>query len=79
MTDQTDPAPAAAAKAKSIRIDGVDYDVDTLSPAARGALGSMQFIDAKMLALQSELAICQTSRMAFIKAIKADISPCSAQ
>ena len=48
----------------TITIDGVDYDVDTLSEEAKAQLISLQATDQKITQAQQDLAIFQTARVA---------------
>jgi ribosome assembly protein YihI (activator of Der GTPase) len=57
-----------------IVIDGVEYDASNLSASAEGALASLRFSDARVMALQSELAVCQTARFAYIKSLKEELA-----
>lgn len=56
-----------------IVIDGVEYDAKNLSDPAKGAISSLQFAEARIAGLQSELAICQTARFAYVKGLKAEL------
>ena len=58
---------ADAPKTPKIVIDGVEYDATNLSAPAKGAVASLQFAEAKLMALQNELAICQTAHFAYVK------------
>ena len=62
-----------APRTPKIVIDGVEYDASNLSDAAKGAIASLQFAEAKLMALQNELAICQTSHFAYVKGLKAEL------
>ena len=55
----------------TITIDDLEYDLDTLSDAAKAQLGSLQAVDRRIAALQEELAIHQTARNAYANALKA--------
>ena len=55
----------------TITIDNQAYDLDTLSPEARGQLTSLQFVDAELARLQAQAAVLQTARMAYAKALQA--------
>ena len=65
--------PVQSPEMTEIVIDGVEYDATNLSAPAKGAIASLQFSEAKLMALQSELAICQTARFAYIKGLKAEL------
>jgi hypothetical protein len=66
-------APAIAPRTPKIVIDGVEYDATNLSDAAKGAIASLQFAEAKIMALQNELAVCQTARFAYVKGLKTEL------
>jgi hypothetical protein len=55
----------------SIKIDNVDYDIDTLSAEARAQLQSLQFCDAELARVQAQAAVLQTARAAYSTALKA--------
>lgn len=65
--------PADAPKTPKIAIDSVEYDATNLSDAAKGAIASLQFAEAKIMALQNELAICRTAHFAYVKGLKAEL------
>ncbi len=52
-----------------IKIDNIDYDLDTLSTEAKAQLGSLQFVDAELARLTAQSAVLQTARMAYSKAL----------
>jgi hypothetical protein len=68
-----DAPQADAPKTPKIVIDAVEYDATNLSGPAKGAIASLQFAEAKLMALQNELAICQTAHFAYVKALKAEL------
>lgn len=68
VSPQTD-----APKTPKIVIDGVEYDATNLSDPAKGAIASLQFAEAKLMAMQNELAICQTAHFAYVKGLKAEL------
>ena len=69
-----DASPQAdAPKTPKIVIDGVEYEATNLSDAAKGAIASLQFAEAKIMALQNELAVCQTARFAYVKGLKTEL------
>ena len=55
----------------TITIDNQSYDLDTLSDDARAQLASLQFVDAELVRLQAQIAVLQTARMAYSKALQA--------
>jgi hypothetical protein len=59
---------------QSINIDGIDYDAAKLSPEALAQLGSIRFVDQELERLQAKIAVLQTARLAYAKALK-DLLP----
>jgi hypothetical protein len=55
----------------TVTIDNRTYDLDTLSPEAKGQLQSLQFCDAELARLQAQTAVLQTARLAYAKALQA--------
>jgi hypothetical protein len=54
---------------ETITIDGKTYDAETFSAEAKAQLVSMQITDQKIAELQSQMAIYQTARMAYARAL----------
>lgn len=57
-----------------IKIDGTDYDTETLSDAAKAQLMNLQVVDQKISATQQELAIQQTARNAYAQALQSELT-----
>ncbi|MCD2517678.1 DUF6447 family protein [Massilia sp. G4R7] len=55
----------------TIKIDAIDYPLDSLSPEARAQLQSIQFVDAELARMQAHMAALQTARAAYVAALKA--------
>ena len=55
----------------TIKIDNIDYDLDSLSAEAKSQLQMLQLTDAEIQRLQVQLAIAQTARNAYVKTLKA--------
>lgn len=55
----------------TIKIDNIDYDIDTLSTEAKQQLQSLQFCDAELARLQAQAAVLQTARAAYSKGLQA--------
>ena len=55
---------------QTINIDGVDYDAAKLSPEAIAQLGSIRFVDQELERMQAQVAVLQTARIAYAKALK---------
>jgi hypothetical protein len=58
----------------TVKIDGKDYDSESLSAEAKSQLASLQVTDAEIQRLQIQLAIAQTARNAYATALKAALS-----
>jgi hypothetical protein len=52
-----------------IKIDNKDYDTDKLSDEAKTQLTNIQVCDQEIQRLQVQLAIAQTARMAYARAL----------
>jgi len=55
----------------TIKIDEVDYDLDSLPKEATEQLQSIQFIDQELARLQAQAAVFQTARNTYASALKA--------
>jgi len=58
----------------TITIDGKEYAPDELSDNAKEQIASMKIADQQIAQLQSELAIAQTARNAYARALADEIS-----
>ena len=52
-----------------ITIDGKEYDTDKMSDDARNQLMSLQFTDQEIARIQAKMAMAQTARIAYAKAL----------
>jgi len=52
-----------------IIIDSKEYDTETFSERAKAQLISLQFVDRKIADLNAEIAIAQTARNTYAKAL----------
>lgn len=59
--------------ATPITIDGKEYDLDALSDAARSQLTNIQVTDQEIARLQQRLAIAQTARQAYARALQSEL------
>lgn len=55
----------------NITIDGIEYEMATLSDKAKAQLASLQFVDTELKRLQAQAAALQTARLAYANALKA--------
>ena len=58
----------------NVTIDGKEYDLEALSESARSQLNSLRMVDQKIAMLQSDLAIAQTARNAYVQVLKAELA-----
>lgn len=57
-----------------IKIDGVDYDTDQLSKAAKSQLSSLRVVDQKIAAAEQDLDILKAARNFYARALKSELS-----
>ena len=60
-----------------LNIDGVEYDTDAMTDAAKAHLKSIQFCENELRQLQAEASSLQTARNAYIVALKAELAKTS--
>lgn len=58
----------------TITIDGIDYDMDTLSEEAKAQITALQHVNERLIKAEQELAILQTARNAYGAALN-DLLP----
>ena len=56
-----------------ITVDGIDYNTEDLTDIGKAQLASLQFLEVQMKKLQSEIAVFQTAKAAYIAALKAEL------
>ena len=56
-----------------ITIDGVKYSLDQLSPQVNNQILNVRLVDQEIRQLQIKLAIAQTARTAYAKALKSEL------
>ena len=61
-------------KDEMVTIDGVDYKRAELSEKALSQLGNLQFVDIQLQQLQNELAVADTARIAYTRALKNELA-----
>ena len=62
-----------------IKIDNQEYEFEMLSAEAKEQLASIQFVDTEVLRLKSQLAVLQTARLAYSKALSDALSVVSGE
>lgn len=71
---RSQPQPNQETPMSHIKIDNIDYDLDSLSAEAKAQLQSIQFVDQELARLQAQVAAMQTARNAYVSALKAALS-----
>jgi hypothetical protein len=56
-----------------ITIDGQQYDPDTLPESAKQQIASVNFVDNEIARLKSTLAVMQTARLTYARALKEEL------
>ena len=56
-----------------INLDGVEYNADDLSENGKAQAASLQFLEAQMNKLQSEISVYQTARNSYVAALNAEL------
>lgn len=57
-----------------ITIDEMEYDLESLSDAAKNQVANLRVVDQEVASLQQKLAIMQTARNAYAAALKDEIA-----
>ena len=56
-----------------ITVDDIEYNTEDLSENGKAQLASLQFLEAQMGKIKSEIAVYQTARSAYAAALKAEL------
>tara|TARA_B100000674_G_C37182280_1_gene620251 strand:+ start:15 stop:239 length:225 start_codon:yes stop_codon:yes gene_type:complete len=56
-----------------LTLDGKEYDTENLSDNAKAQLASLQFNEVHMNRLRNELAIADTAKIAYTRALKLEL------
>ena len=56
-----------------IKVEGIEYNTEDLSDLGKAQLASLQFLEAQMAKLKSEIAVYRTARNSYIAALKEDV------
>ena len=57
-----------------ITIDGMEYNTEDLNDNGKAQLASLQFLEAQMNKIKSEIAVYQTAQISYQQALKAELS-----
>lgn len=63
----------AEEQARTITIDGKQYELDKLSEQARNQVVNLRITDQEIQRLNHQLAIAQTARVAYANALKREL------
>ena len=58
---------------QKLTIDDVEYKLDDLSEHAKAQLANIQFVDSQIQQLNNELAVADTARIGYTKALKTEL------
>ena len=64
---------AEATPTGNITIDGREYDVSSLSENAKSQIANLRVTDQEIQRLKQQLAIAQTARAAYARALEAEL------
>lgn len=56
-----------------ITVEGLEYNSEDLTDNGKAQLASLQFLEQQMAKVKSEIAVYQTARNAYAKALKAEL------
>ena len=56
-----------------ITVDDIEYNTEDLSDNGKAQLASLQFLEAQMNKIKSEIAVYQTARNTYAAALKAEV------
>lgn len=59
----------------TVTIDGVEHDTETLSELSQNTIRSLQFVEEQLQQRRNELAVADTARAAYLKALKSALEP----
>lgn len=54
-------------------VDGIEYHTEDLSDEGQAQVKNLQFLEAQMRKLKSELAVYETAKATYVKGLKAEL------
>ena len=66
-------------KEDTITIDGKKYSLSDLTESCKAQLNNITFVDDRLQQLQNELAVSDTARIGYSKALKAELAKSSSK
>ena len=64
---------AASNDEEKVTIDNIEYDLNNLSENAKVQLSNIRFVDLQLQQLNNELAVADTARIGYTKALKIEL------
>ena len=58
-----------------VTIDGVEHDTDDFSEMAKNTIKSLQFVEERLQQRRNEMAVADTARVAYMRALKTALEP----
>ena len=56
-----------------ITVDGIEYNTEDLTDNGKAQVASLQFLEAQMAKLRSEIAVYETAKRGYIAALKSEL------
>ena len=57
----------------TVKLDGVEYNLETFNQAAKKSLDSVIFIDNKLIELNNKMALLQKAKKGYMRELKEEI------
>ncbi len=57
----------------NIKVDGIDYDTDSLSEEAKATVVSLQFVQSELQKANATIAILKTAESAYVNSLKQEV------
>ena len=56
-----------------ITVEGIEYNTEDLTENGKAQVASLQFLEAQMNKIRSEIAVYQTARNTYVAALKSEL------
>ena len=56
-----------------ITVEGIEYNTEDLTESGKAQVASLQFLEAQMSKIRSEIAVYQTARNTYVAALKSEL------
>ena len=57
-----------------ITVDGIEYNTEDLSDNGKAQLASLQFLEVQMKKIESEIAVYETAKNAYVAVLKDELA-----